>query len=129
MFVLTPGERRGALLVALLLLIGAGYDLWRSHAPEAPGQVDLRAVVVGAGADSGAGRPQSGTRLDLNRATAGDLDRLPGIGPVLASRIVAQREQHGAFRSPEDLLAVPGIGPALYARLAPLVTSGTATPP
>jgi competence protein ComEA len=49
-------------------------------------------------------------RLDLNRATAADLQRLPGIGPTLAGQIVRERERRGRFASAEDLLSVPGIG-------------------
>jgi competence protein ComEA len=49
------------------------------------------------------------------------LDSLPGIGPVLAGRIVAWREEHGRFRSLEELADVEGIGPALLERLAPSV--------
>ena len=55
--------------------------------------------------------------LDLNQASAGDLDRLPGIGPAKAQAIVAYRDSHGPFRSGADLAGVPGIGPALAARL------------
>ena len=57
--------------------------------------------------------------VDLNRASAVDLRVLPGVGPVLAERIVAYRVAHGGFRGTEELLAVRGIGPALYARLKP----------
>ena len=46
----------------------------------------------------------------VNSATAGDLERIPGVGPVLAERIVAHREANGPFVSVEDLLDVPGIG-------------------
>jgi competence protein ComEA len=60
--------------------------------------------------------------IDLNAATAADLDALPGIGPVLAQRIVEHRERNGPFRSVEQLDDVPGIGPATYAELAELVT-------
>ena len=59
----------------------------------------------------------SGAPLDLNRATAADLDRLPGIGPAKAQSIVAYREREGPFRSGADLAGIPGIGPALAARL------------
>jgi len=63
-----------------------------------------------------------GTPVNLNRATASELRQLPGIGPVTAERIVAYREQHGPFLTPEDLMEVSGIGSRTLARLAPLVT-------
>lgn len=72
-------------------------------------------------AESGAGAG-SGGLLDLNRATAAELDALPGIGKVLAGRIVEWREREGPFQSVDDLGKVEGIGPALLAKLAPLVT-------
>lgn len=68
---------------------------------------------------------QSGTAaavLDLNDATAEELEALPGIGPVLAERIVAWREENGPFQSREDVLDVKGIGEATYESLAPYVT-------
>jgi competence protein ComEA len=55
--------------------------------------------------------------VDLNTATAAELDALPGIGPALAARVVAWRAEHGRFRSVDDLAGVPGIGPALVGRL------------
>ena len=59
--------------------------------------------------------------VDLNRATARELEKLPGVGPVLAGRIVAHRQRYGPFRQPEELLAVRGIGPRLLERLRPHV--------
>jgi competence protein ComEA len=60
--------------------------------------------------------------LNLNTATVTELDGLPGIGPVLAQRIVDHRETSGPFASVEELDDVPGIGPAIAAELAGLVT-------
>lgn len=60
--------------------------------------------------------------LDLNRATVEELEELPGIGPVLAARIVAFREENGPFASVEDLCQVPGIGPETLDALQGLVT-------
>jgi len=48
--------------------------------------------------------------IDINQATAEEFQKLPGIGPALARRIVAFREKHGPFRRVEDLLAIRGIG-------------------
>ena len=64
--------------------------------------------------------------VDINRADASALQRLPGVGPVLAERIIRYRETHGAFGAPEDLLDVPGIGATRYARLRPLVRTADA---
>lgn len=65
---------------------------------------------------AGSARPSTGP-LDLNRASADELSRLPGIGPTLAARIVEARKRRVAFRSVDDLLSVPGIGPATLARV------------
>ncbi|KQX68899.1 hypothetical protein ASD06_17440 [Angustibacter sp. Root456] len=59
--------------------------------------------------------------LDLNAATPEQLDALPGIGPVLAGRIVDFRSQHGRFASVDELGDVSGIGDAVLERLRPLV--------
>lgn len=60
--------------------------------------------------------------LDLNRATAQELTTLPGIGEVLAQRIVDYREAHGSFQSVEELIAVEGIGEGKLEKLRELVT-------
>jgi competence protein ComEA len=58
-------------------------------------------------------------QIDIDRASAEELARLPGVGPVLARRIVADRQSRGAFGSIGGLDRVPGIGPAALARLQP----------
>ena len=60
-----------------------------------------------------------GLALDLNTATAQDLEALPGIGPVMAQRLVQHRQTHGPFKDVEDLLSVSGIGEKKLARLKP----------
>ena len=59
--------------------------------------------------------------LDLNRATASELDGLPGISPTVAERIVQYRTERGYFASVEQLDSVKGIGPALLAKVRPRV--------
>ena len=81
-------------------------------APLADGQqVVVPATSAGGGAVAGDGRVQ------LNLAGADELETLPGVGPVLAERIVDYREEHGPFTVVEDLLDVPGIGEAKLAAL------------
>ena len=62
--------------------------------------------------------------LDINRATAEEFQRLPGIGPTLAAQIVRARERRGSFASSEDLRAVPGIGPRKLDAIRNLITVG-----
>jgi competence ComEA-like helix-hairpin-helix protein len=63
------------------------------------------------------GRSSDAGAVDLNHASARELDGLPGIGPALAARIVQYRAVHGRFRSPADLDGVPGVGPGLLRKL------------
>lgn len=75
-------------------------------------------------ADAGAGQMElRDGSLNVNRATAVELERLPGIGPALAARIVADREARGSFATISAMDRVPGIGPALLSRLGRLVTA------
>ena len=70
-----------------------------------------------------AGSAQKGsTPVNINTATAEELQTLPRIGPAMAQRIIAWRETHGGFRSVDELDAVPGIGPSMLENLRPLVT-------
>ena len=87
-------------------------------APLADGE---QVVVPTRGAAAASGGPVS-TVVDLNSATAEQLDTLPGIGPSTAAKIVAYRQQHGAFHSLAELDAVSGIGPSKLAELKGLVT-------
>jgi competence protein ComEA len=66
-------------------------------------------------------------RIDLNRASAVELMRLPGVGEKRAQAIVALRSK-SAFRKAEDVLAVKGLGPKWYARVKGLVTVGGSPP-
>lgn len=77
---------------------------------------DGEQVIVG-GANS-----SSPAVVDLNSASAEQLDALPGIGPQTAEKIVAFRQAHGPFHSLDELDAVPGIGPSRIAQLKGLVT-------
>ena len=79
---------------------------------------DAAALTAAAGATSVAS-PSS--VVDLNAATATDLDTLPGVGPVMASRILDWRTAHGRFASVDQLREVSGIGSRTFERLRPHV--------
>ena len=63
----------------------------------------------------------SDSRININLASETELDSLPGVGPVMAGRIIAWRESNQRFHSIEELQEVPGIGPKVFANLKPLV--------
>jgi competence ComEA-like helix-hairpin-helix protein len=147
--VLTPEERRGVAVIVGLLLLGAAYDLWRAAAPRLAPEPVRNATLTPDGVppasvpppaaetEAIATRPteavvprvSGGPAIDLNAADATALDRLPGVGPVLAARIVEHRRAHGPFERVDDLRAVRGIGPRLLERLRPCVRIGTAEVP
>lgn len=104
--------------------------------PPADGGGGATDAVGGGAGTGGAGGGGSGTGslggaaggagtatgpIDLNTATAEQLDTLPGIGPATAQAIVTYRTRHGRFRSVTELLEVPGIGPAKLESVRPLV--------
>jgi len=79
-------------------------------------------------APPGGGAPTSpedpGRPVDVNSASAEELEKLPGIGPKTAQAVVEDRERNGPFRSVDDLGRVKGIGPKKLEALRPLVTAG-----
>jgi competence protein ComEA len=83
----------------------------------------LLAAIAPHLAFSGVPGPQapSAALLDLNTATAADLELLPGIGAAKAQAIVSNRERHGSFSRVADLGRIPGFGPSAVARLSGLV--------
>jgi competence protein ComEA len=100
---------------------GAGLDSINLAGPVLAG---AQVVVPGPGGSPPAGSavaPGDGL-ISLNRADATQFQDLPGVGPVLAERIVAHREANGPFQAVEDLLDVPGIGEAKLAAIRDLVT-------
>jgi len=65
------------------------------------------------------------SRIDLNTATLSQLDGLPGIGPVIAERILELREKSGPFKRIEDLMNIRGIGEKKFLKLKDLITVKT----
>ena len=151
----TPDEVRALALLLALLLLGSGLSLLEARHPRflaltlgdslalgaAPQPPDLAPPVSGtvqsatpavvalraAAGDSAREKTAFSLdgRLDLNRASADELEGLPGIGPKTAQRILEDRGTRGPFRKPSDLTRVKGIGAKTLARLLPHVTVGT----
>ena len=123
---MSPAERRA---LTLLLALGVAGHLIRAASGAAPEPAPL--ILPLDPTDDGdplahrdsaraLARPlRAGDRIDADQATPAELARLPGVGPGLAKRIVADRQIHGAFGGIAAFDRVPGIGPALLARLIP----------
>lgn len=109
-----------------LNLAAVVQDAAKIHVPLAGEAVTAPAAGAAGGGTSGSGDSGAGAsaggKLNLNTATAEELDTLPKVGPVLAKRIVEWRQQHGPFAAVEDLDAVDGVGPKMMESLLPLVT-------
>jgi competence protein ComEA len=121
---LPPGSRvDDAVRAAGGLAPGASYGLLNLARKLVDGEQVLVGVDPPPGAAAvGGGGAAAGGLVSLNAATAADLESLPGIGPVLAERIVDWRTEHGPFRSVDQLREVPGIGESKYAALKSKVT-------
>lgn len=147
---------KSLLLKLGMLLMTIGLVIWVRWAPQPPVQdipsgtekpiVASRAIELEAQGSRTAGSPNGNvqganmkavtltepsktavhSRLDLNRASARELESLPGIGAVMAQRVIAFRESVGGFRTVEDLREVKGIGAKKIDRLKSLVMVSTA---
>lgn len=97
---------------------GANAEAINLAAPVSAGQ---QVVVPGPDDAPGSATNPSDGIISLSQASASELETLPGVGPVLAERIVAHREAHGPFEAVEDLLEVSGIGESKLASLRDMV--------
>jgi len=110
-----PGVNIGLLNLARRLIDGEQVVVGASASAAAA------AAAAGPVGPAGAGTSATSGPLSLNTATAQQLDALPGVGPVLAARIVTYREAHAGFKSVDQLREVTGIGEAKFADLKSLV--------
>lgn len=106
MLYVTQQERLTLMILGGAALAALGILLWQQR--RAPIQLEAGSPPAAAQWDAFLAQAR---QVDLNAATAEELERLPEVGPALAQRILAYRALHGPFRRPEDLLQVPGIGP------------------
>lgn len=109
-------------LTAAFLLIVAGY-FWGVRSTADPYRVDVQYTAVEETAPPSAALPSGPTeKININTATAAELEVLPGIGEKRAEEIVADREANGPFRIPEDITRVSGIGEGTLAGLIEDIT-------
>lgn len=87
-------------------------------------RIGLPAATPATGPVGGSPPAASGGLIDINTATADVLEQIPGVGPVLAQRIITYREQNGGFQTVEQLTEVSGIGEATFAQMQSMVTVG-----
>jgi competence protein ComEA len=139
-------QLRLLILLALTLLVGLGVREWRAGFPDAalrlerfdrdepvtplvgetpPVPTPPPAPARVAPTPTAPAAPEAAPikPLDVNRATAGELAALPGVGPGLAQRIVEERERRGRFDSPEALRYVLGMGPKKLAAIRRFITA------
>lgn len=109
------------LALTLAFLCVLGYFAYRDRAG---GAADTYTISVERGAPAEELMPEEKKPIDINAATAAELEELMGIGPVLAQAIVDYRAEHGPFASVEELLEVSGIGEAKLDRIRNDVTIG-----
>jgi len=145
-FGFTKQEKNVVLFLVLSLFLGVSVKTYQFFFVEAP-QVHTEPVLLTAvekgvsetrlGSDS-KGLPQSAqialsskpkakkeksvrriVTVDLNKATAEELEQVPRIGPTLAGRIILFRDQHGAFDSVSELTKVKGVGKLTFKKMEP----------
>lgn len=116
-FDFSPAQLRVIIFLSGLFLVLSAVSIIRSYSTEEKGGFNFT-VQVG----------DNDTRyspvfvVDLNLSPADSLELIPGIGPVLASRIVAYRDSVGRFEKPDDIIKVSGIGHKKYEDIKPYIT-------
>ncbi len=115
----TPQETKALIFLVAALLVGTGLTLYkRTHPQFAPELVPLgREAVVSTNAQEQSDPVADARLLNINQATAEELQLLPGLGPSLSRRVVSYREAHGGYAKIEDIMQVDGIGPKTFQRI------------
>lgn len=114
--VMAAGGLAGDADTSALNLAAVLSDGEKIHVPRQGEAVTTEQTSSGAASRPDAGPSSSGV-ININTATAEELDSLPGVGPSTAAAIVEDRERNGPFASPEDLMRVSGIGEGKFSKL------------
>lgn len=134
---ITAAEAFALLTLAGLFMLGLGVRYWNTlHPPDYDATYATIDSLMDAGtmrleaelallSDSTSEGARVGGLVDLNNASAAELQSLPRIGPAIASRILEYRSSHGRFGSVEELTRISGIGPKTLETLKPLLQLAT----
>jgi competence protein ComEA len=136
MALFTPRDRIAIAVLAGIILAGWGVRLWQHRDAGETVQVirgavqpPSPAVPASASAPDSAAAPASSPAapsaalpVNINRAGAAELDKLPMIGPAKAEAIIRYRVEHGPFARPADIMNVKGIGKGIFSRIETLIT-------
>ncbi|HUF66526.1 MAG TPA: helix-hairpin-helix domain-containing protein [Gemmatimonadaceae bacterium] len=142
---ITQSERKALLFLAAVVALGAGARVVRARTADSPAEASRAALSAQLARVDSVRKVRRGKHgrvrakpaevqpgdppIDLDQATPAEIERLPGIGKVVAERIVFNRDSFGTFGSLKDLQRVKGVGPKLAERIRPHVTfSGIARP-
>lgn len=120
---LSPAQERGLIVLVAIGLVASGLALFlptiRSRPLTILGPIDITGVRILLPTFLDA---EEEDKINLNTASAEELTSLPGIGEVLAARIVAYREEHGPFQTLDDIMQVSGIGSKVVEEIRDLAT-------
>ncbi len=118
---LTGNADKEGINLAAKLADGVHVHIPRAGEGKTPSTVVEGSLGEQAGERVGESMTGVNLSIDVNRATAVELEKLPGIGPKLAQQIVEDRTANGPFSTPEDLLRVKGIGPAKLEKIKEMI--------
>lgn len=114
MFNFSRYEKIVLIILCSALLAGLGFSSWKTQSNAiTPVVVPITLEKTDLGKTKEMIRAYS--VININTAQASELEKLDGIGPALAQRIIAYRMTHGLFKDKKEILNVPGIGPKIYA--------------
>jgi comEA protein len=119
----TKNEQKILLFLAAIFLVGAGIKGYRAYVAPPPPEFDYKASdsVFNERSAASATALLVQQKININAATAAELESLPGIGPAMAAQILSYRAAHGRFSTIDELRQVKGIGPKKLEKIQPFV--------